>query len=216
VYVALLVPIERIRYFSGQLLAEADFTEEQLYLREKARRHNRLLHGWGIVCGLLVRPGPARGELTLEPGYALDPHGEEIVVEDEVVVDLCSEDDDGNVLSPCRRPGDPRPTRVQSERAPGRPLYLAIRYAECPTRPVTAGESLEYSRMRESFAVKVLTELPASYRRHHGEAHGRPCPDAAAEPWVVLAEVVLDPDLTVSSLDCLAHQRRVVPPSAAV
>ena len=55
--------IERNRYFAGQLLDETDLTEEQLYFREKNRRHNRLLHGWGIVSGLGVLRGLADGEV---------------------------------------------------------------------------------------------------------------------------------------------------------
>jgi hypothetical protein len=204
------VTIERTRYFTGQVLGEADLTQEQLYFREKARRHNRMLHGWGIVCGLCIRPGPAGGELTVEPGYALDPYGNEIVVEDNVTVDLCSEDDDGNAVSPCPQPDDDQRERVRRERSPGRPLYLAIRYAECATRPVPVGESVEYSRMRESFAVKVLMELPTSYRRHppSHESDSHSCPDSLAEPWVILAEVVLDSNLKASKVDCHTHQRR--------
>src|SRR5262249_52079646 len=76
-----VVTIERTRYCAGQRLDDADLTQEQLYFREKARRHNRMLHGWGIVCGLRVRPGAARGELIVESGYALDPYGDEVVVE---------------------------------------------------------------------------------------------------------------------------------------
>ena len=168
--------IERNRYFTGKLLDEADLTQEQLYFREKARRHNRMLHGWGIVCGLGVRQGAAAGELAIEPGYAIDPHGDEIVVDGEVTVDLCSEDDD--------------------QRTPGRPLYLAIRYAEYATHPVPVGESVEYSRIRESFAVKLLTELPG-------------------EPWVILAEVLLDSNLEVAKVDLQSHQRRLAGTSAA-
>ena len=158
--------IERTRYFAGQLLDEADLTQEQLYLREKLRRHNRLLHGWGIVSGLGVRPGPADGEVTVEPGYALDGYGDEIVVADAVIVDLLSEDGDGNAVAPCPQPAITI-ERVRKRRSPGRPLYLAVRYAECASRPVPVGESVEYSRTRESFAVKLLTKLPASYRRRH-------------------------------------------------
>jgi hypothetical protein len=138
------VPIERTRYFTGQLLDEADFTQEQEYLREKARRHNRIFHGWGVVSGLCVQSGEATGELKVGRGYALDSDGNEIVVDDDVTVDLCSEDVDGSAVSP------------------GRPFYVAIRYSECLTRPVPSGDSLEYSRVREGFAVGILTELPAS------------------------------------------------------
>jgi hypothetical protein len=203
------VTIERIRYFPGRLLGEADLAQEQLYLREKARRHNRMLHGWGVVSGLRVREGPGTEEITVEPGYALDPNGDEIVVADDVIVALCREDDDGNAVSPCPRPD--RPQHLRRKRSPDEQLYVAIRYAECATAPVPAGESVEYSRTRESFAVKLLTKLPASYRRRRRrpEPETHPCPDAVAEPWVVLAEVVLDADSRVSSIDCDRHERRV-------
>jgi hypothetical protein len=171
-----------------------------------------MLHGWGIVCGLCVRPGATSRELTVEPGYALDPYGDEIVVEAEVTVDLCSEDDDGNAVSPCPQLDDDQRERVRRERSPNRPLYLAIRYAECVTRPVPVGESVEYSRTRESFAIRVLTELPVSYRQlpPPREPDSHACPDSLREPWVILAEVVLDSNLKISKVDCHSHQRRVV------
>ena len=194
--------IERIRYFAGQLLAVGDLAQEQLYLREKARRHNRMLHGWGIVGGLDVRPGPADAEVTIAPGYALDPLGDEIVVADAVIVDLLREDEDGNAVAPCPPPEGRKPRRVRKKRSPGRPLYLAIGYAECSSGPVPGGESVEYGRTRESFAVRLLTKLPASYRRRQDG-------DTPAEPWVILAEVALDQALKVSSVDCHAHERRV-------
>ena len=198
--------IERTRYFAGQLLGEADLTQEQLYFREKLRRHNRMLHGWGIVSGLGVRPGPADGEVTVEPGYALDGYGDEIVVAEAVIVDLLSEDGDGNAVAPCPQPGDHERKRVRKRRSPGRPLYLAVRYAECASRPVPVGESVEYSRTGESFAVELLTKLPGSYRR------GRLNSDSLAEPWVILAELALDLDMKVSNVDCHTHERRVAAP----
>ena len=42
----------RTRFFPGQLVGPADFTQDQRYFREKHRRHNRMLHGWGVVCGV--------------------------------------------------------------------------------------------------------------------------------------------------------------------
>jgi hypothetical protein len=204
------VTIERTRYFTGQLLDEADLMQEQRYFREKVRRHNRMLHGWGIVSGLEVRPGPADGEVTVEPGYALDRYGDEIVVADAVIVDLLREDDAGNAVAPCPHPDDHERKRVRKRRSPARPLYLAIRYAECASRPVPGGESVEYSRTRESFAVKLLTKLPASYRRRR--PRGRQDSDSLAEPWVILAEVALDLDRKVSNVDCHTHERRVAAP----
>jgi hypothetical protein len=202
------VTIERIRYFPGRLLGEADLAHEQLYLLDKARRHNRMLHGWGVVSGLRVREGPAGDEVTVEPGYALDPNGDEIVVADDVIVPLRREDEDGNAVSPCAEAD--RRKRVRRKRSRDEPLYVAVRYAECATAPVPAGESVEHGRTRESFAVKLLTRLPASYRRRRRpEPESHPCPNPVPEPWIVLAEVALDADLQVSSVDCDKHERRV-------
>jgi hypothetical protein len=55
----------RLRYSYGQLLGVADFQAEQDFHRDKARLHNRCLHGYGVICGLLVRP--AETELRCEP-----------------------------------------------------------------------------------------------------------------------------------------------------
>jgi hypothetical protein len=140
---------ERPRYFFGQVIGVDDLEQEQLYHREKARRHNRFLHGWGIVRGLEVRAAThATRKVTISPGYALDRHGEEIVVSRSVPVDL-------------------------SGHAAGKTLYVAVRYDERPERPVPTPGGLEYTRIRETFAVEVLVRLP---RR---------------KPLVVLADVEL-------------------------
>jgi hypothetical protein len=47
---------ERLNYFYGQLLSAADFRNEQSYSREKLKLHNRCLHGYGVICGLVVGP----------------------------------------------------------------------------------------------------------------------------------------------------------------
>lgn len=49
---------KRLNYFYGQMLGVADFKTEQNYFREKLKLHNRCLHGYGVVCGLRVVPGP--------------------------------------------------------------------------------------------------------------------------------------------------------------
>lgn len=46
----------RLNYFYGQMLGARDFQAEQDYFRHKDLLHNRCLHGWGVVCGLLVEP----------------------------------------------------------------------------------------------------------------------------------------------------------------
>ena len=49
---------ERNRYFTGKLLVARDLVQEQAYFLGRHRLHNRLLHGWGVVCGLEVYPHP--------------------------------------------------------------------------------------------------------------------------------------------------------------
>jgi hypothetical protein len=76
--IATLRHLKRNRFFSGKLLTAADLALEQEYFREKHRRHNRYLHGFGVVIGLEVsRSGNA---VVISPGLAIDCQGNEIVV----------------------------------------------------------------------------------------------------------------------------------------
>jgi hypothetical protein len=72
--------LDRTRYFSGQLLTEADLNNEQSYWLAKSRIHNRFLHGWGVVCGMQVVCSECDGWVTVKPGYAVDPCGNDIIV----------------------------------------------------------------------------------------------------------------------------------------
>lgn len=63
---------ERLNYFYGQLLEHHDFRDEQAYFREKHELHNRCLHGWGVVCGLLVTPEPGSDD-ECAPECPTDP-----------------------------------------------------------------------------------------------------------------------------------------------
>jgi len=48
--------LERVNYFYGQMLGVREFQSEQRYFHDKQRLHNRYLHGFGVVCGLAVKP----------------------------------------------------------------------------------------------------------------------------------------------------------------
>jgi hypothetical protein len=126
---------ERPRYFFGQVIGVDDLKQEQLYHREKARRHNRFLHGWGIVRGLEVRAGTPGPQVTISAGYALDRRGEEIVVPRSVAVDL-------------------------SGHAAGTTVYVAVRYDERLECPVPTPGGQQYTRIRETFAVEALIRPP--------------------------------------------------------
>lgn len=220
------IGLERTRWFSRMLVGPDDLVQDQRHAAAARRRHNRLLHGWGVVCGLRVAAGKDPSRLVVEPGFALGPWGHDIVVPDEVEVDAVAEDMDGNARGPC---GDVDPwcTPVRVARDPDRPLYLAIRYAECDTRPVRvfgAGcgcetAECEYSRTRDSYVLKLLGELPKSHRDltppdwetvlRCPEGSPRGCPPCPDEPWVVLADIVVSGD-AVKDIDCARHRRHVV------
>jgi len=72
--------LDRTRFFSGQLLSDTDLTNEQSYWLAKSRLHNRYLNGWGVVCGMQVTCGACAGWVEVQPGYAIDPCGNDILV----------------------------------------------------------------------------------------------------------------------------------------
>src|SRR5580693_5334052 len=83
---------DRLNYFYGQLLGAGDFLTEQHYFREKLKLHNRCLHGFGVVCGLDVEvpaqttPPSATAALQIDPGFALDPDGNELLVRHPIAI----------------------------------------------------------------------------------------------------------------------------------
>ena len=72
---------KRARYFDGEILNKQIFEAEQSYHHEKRKLLNRMLHGWGVVCGLKVKAtNPPSSNIIVEPGLALDCQGNEIYV----------------------------------------------------------------------------------------------------------------------------------------
>src|SRR5260370_21219076 len=73
-------------------MAARDFQNEQDYFLSRHRLHNRLLHGWGIVCGLKVTPHPnpdcANRWVVIHPGIAIDCCGRELIIECETPFQL--------------------------------------------------------------------------------------------------------------------------------
>lgn len=196
---------EHTRFYSRQLITADDLTQDQIYYRAKRRAHNRLLHGWGIVCGLEVKVNPISGapvNITICPGYALSPQGDEIYVPKDVQFDLarCLAGQDAPCHHPCA-PVTPRAVDSAGE------LYVAIKYVECLSHPVRVSPigcgcdetACEYSRVRDGFEITCLESLPDS----HGEAFQISdtlcrsvndtrvvgCPMCPTSPWIVLARV---------------------------
>ena len=157
---------KRARYFHGMLMTDRDFKEEQLYHNRKRKLLNQMLHGWGVVCGLKVKPTTPPGpNIIIETGLALDCAGNEILVCEEQTID------------PCVKP----PSHTELQAGPceeslivGREfttLYVMIKYKERITDkvPVYApGGSCEekvcdYTRTQEGYCIEVWDSLPAGY-----------------------------------------------------
>ncbi len=196
---------ERPRYYARQLITADDMTLEQDYFRSKLRLHNRMLHGWGIVCGAEVKPVTKDGKtvppwnVVITPGYILGPYGDEIVIDCERTFDLRGQSMIGVAGEPCVEESDPWCSEVHETRD-DKPLFLAIRYKEVMTRPVRVQPSgcgcddsaCEYSRLRDGYEIKVLKACPSSHTQTGPEAGAcLPCPK---EPWIVLKTVQVDPN----------------------
>jgi hypothetical protein len=125
----------RPRFFAGQLLTEQDLNRLEDYVVAKNRLHNRYLFGSGVVCGLEVRCNPCGDVVTVMPGYALSPCGDDIIVCKADTVSIC------DLIMKCRTVTVPD-CRPYGGEATCKDLVedwiLAIRYEEKPSRGVTA------------------------------------------------------------------------------
>ncbi len=131
--------VRRVNYFSGQLLGEADFRDEQDYFRGRLRRLNHFLEGSGVVSGLGVSValgGGGQGQVVVvEPGFAFDPRGEEIEVCAQTSVKL------------------PPPSGV---------LLVQLIFAESLSVPVPGvppQREQQFSRVEETFAIVLAQAI---------------------------------------------------------
>lgn len=216
--------VERPRYFPRQMITPQIMTMEQDYFRDRLRLHNRMLHGWGVVCGVLVAPIPVPGanggveawKVRVCPGYVLGPHGDEIIVACEHEIDVRQTGVTGTAADPCGPQQDPWCSDIWMERDVGASYYIAVKYKEIAVRPqrvqpIGCGcddSRCEASRWRDGYEIGVLTE--AEYRQiktvqepdppgwdklfQDPNASNPVCWPAPKEPWVVLARVQLDDD----------------------
>ncbi len=177
-----LQPLERIRYVNGLLLGVDDFQTEQDYFRKRLRRHNVLMHGWGIVFGLEASAHSEPGRVMVEPGYAIDQQGEEIVVDRPQIADVSS----------------------SARNAEHHLLYPAVRYRAKPSSlvpaPGTEGDALQYSRWIDSFELALLEQRPA-WDENTAEQL-----DPESGPWIVLGCISTDTHGKVTVRHC-PHRR---------
>jgi hypothetical protein len=196
---------ERVRYFSRQLLTAEDMRTEQEYFMARMRRHNRFLHGFGVVCGFDVRK-KTDGTLAVDvfPGYALSPCGNEVWLQKCVTLDLKS------CLTGSQDPCTPCSASTVPDDSTVMERFIAIRHKECPTRPartLPAGcgcdeTACEYSRVRDGFDIQCLYTLPQSHVTKQPDDSRRVpvCGDCPSDDWIVLAKVSYSKDTAASTV----------------
>lgn len=86
---------ERLRFFDGQRLFASDLQGIDALNRDLRWLHNQSLHQPGIGSGLAATGAKGAREVTVQPGYAIDAHGREIVLTSSTVAVVPPVADDG-------------------------------------------------------------------------------------------------------------------------
>jgi hypothetical protein len=77
----MIIPdIQRSVFFNGQSLEAQDLTALEVANRELRWLHNSTLHNWGIAAGFEVQGEAGDTVVTVQPGYALDVLGREVIL----------------------------------------------------------------------------------------------------------------------------------------
>jgi hypothetical protein len=201
----------RPRYFTGQLLTAEDLEAEQSYFLTGRRAHNRLLHGWGVVCGLDVTPSGSGG-VVVEAGVAIDGLGREIVVptprempDPRQPIDdrgePCGEPVDADVITIClayaeRAEGQAEPARFVRES-----YTLAVRPGPAERRPIRTPAKVALTGSPDD-VLRALCDAAlcdasdpaepcvpiATVSGRQGEVEVSPCP----RPTLAATDVLLD------------------------
>ncbi|WP_110240087.1 hypothetical protein [Nocardioides gilvus] len=148
-----LDPDKRVRYSLGMIVGDDELRQDQRYLMARDERHQRALHGWGVVAGLeLVIADEAHVEV--HPGAALDAQGRWIGIDVTQCADLLP------WLAAHREELPALPADV--------PVWITLCYDECATDliPVPSGpcrtldNSVQPSRVKDSFQLGFTLEEP--------------------------------------------------------
>jgi hypothetical protein len=146
----------RNRFYYGKLLDVFHFELEQNYFNTKRWLMNRLVAGYGVICGMNVELGPDNQSVIVTPGVAIDKCGREIIVcQRSAPFRLPDPPQPPPPGAPGPSPGyAPRPPTPAAEAGPtaggeqpsnggeccdaGPYCHIAICYHECPTDPAPA------------------------------------------------------------------------------
>ena len=194
----------RNRYFYGKLLDVYHFEMETNYLNAKRWLLNRLLVGYGVVCGLDVQWAAGHEQIVVTPGLAIDKWGREVIVPEKttpisVQATLarqgtdCSEskESEGNyvhvVLCYHECLGDPAPvlTGECSDLEPCSPGSIRERY-KVEFRPGCAPPIAPTCRFKDR---GILTGSGVNYSKLAQAVTDAGCAPLAKDPCIPLANI---------------------------
>lgn len=150
---------KRAKYFHGMLMTDRDFTEEQRYHIEKRKLHNRMLHGWGVVCGLKMTAKDDNKSIIVDTGLALDCKGNEIFVCGKYEI----KDFIKNIYTSAQSSDGECGSDITTENK----WYVVIRYCEKATDPTLVHaaatsecteKACDSSRTQEGFCFDICKE----------------------------------------------------------
>jgi hypothetical protein len=158
-------PFQRNNYFFGKQFTVRDLQQEQSYFNDKRHLINRMVLGWGVVCGLDVYWDRKKRKLVVGPGMALDCCGHEIVICENHYLSFDKNDDD---------------CCLDDKQRPQGKFVLCLEYHECNSEPTdfpAAGcdekGKTEYNRIVERYKLRLVSWDDACPK----EPHDPYCPD---------------------------------------
>lgn len=80
--------LDRIAFFSGEVLTADDLSRLDSNAEQLRWLHNRTMHNWGIAYGLNVQGPRGATSVTVNPGFAVDSLGREIILSASMVVPI--------------------------------------------------------------------------------------------------------------------------------
>ncbi len=184
----------RNRYFYGKLLDVFHFELEQDYFNIKRWLLNRLVAGYGVVCGLGVSLGPDNQSVVVSPGVAIDKCGHEIIV--------CHPSDPFPLPPP---PSAPPPGGSGSSPSASNPTsptaadccdtgtyyHLSLCYLECQADPVPAlGGDCDTQALCTPGAIRERYKLGLDEGKLCPASTTSRIPDAIANGQVVYSVLV--------------------------
>ena len=127
--------MKRVNPFQGLVIDADTWQDAHNYHRNQHRLHLLAFHNTGIVQGLeVVSNAPPDLSVTIQPGLAIDPEGNTIIV------------------------AQAQHYRIQTRQK--KPIYLIIQFREIPTEPYQPPDGGQATRILEGYRIQERDKLP--------------------------------------------------------